>query len=140
MAPTVDINYLAVLVSAIVSMGLGALWYSPMIFGKMWMKLMNIDEKSMKKAQKKEMGKSYAIAFAASLLMAYVLAHFVDYAQAKTALEGMQAGFWIWLGFVATITLNSVLWEGRPWKLYLINAAHYFVSLQIMGAILAVWV
>ena len=135
-----EINYLAVLFSAVVSMGLGALWYSPLMFGKMWMKLMNINPKKMTEAQKKGMGKSYAFTFASSFLMAFVLAHFVDYMGARTVVEGIQTAFWIWLGFVATITLNSVLWEGRPWKLYFINVTQTLVALTINGAILAVWV
>ena len=33
------INYIAVLVSAVIGMAIGALWYSPLLFGKIWMKL-----------------------------------------------------------------------------------------------------
>ena len=134
-----DVNYLAVVVSAIVGMVIGALWYSPMLFGKMWMKLSGVTDKEMKKAKEKGMSKSYALAFLGSLLMSCILAHFVYYTQASTVLEGMQTGFWIWLGFVATIMLGMVLWEGKSWKLYFVKAAHELVALAVMGAILAVW-
>ena len=37
--PNVDVNYLAVLVAAIINMVIGSIWYSPsMGFGKSWMK------------------------------------------------------------------------------------------------------
>lgn len=42
MIEAVSINYLAVVVAAVVSMGLGAFWYSPLGFGKMWMNLSGI--------------------------------------------------------------------------------------------------
>jgi len=72
--------------------------------------------------------------------MSYVLAHFVDYAEAATAMDGIILGFWVWIGFLATTQIGSVLWEGKPVKLYLINTLHYLVALAVMATILAVWV
>ncbi len=136
--PTVDINYLAVLVAALASYVLGALWYSPVLFGKLWMKLSNLDPKNMD-AAKKHMVRGYVLGFVAALVMSYILAHWVDYAEATTISGGLQAGFWAWLGFVATVTLGSVLWENKPFKLYLLNNAYNLVSLLLMGALLAMW-
>ena len=140
MMQIVEVNYVSVLAAAIASFVIGALWYSPMLFGKMWMKLSNVSDKEMKKAKQKGMTKNFAFQFLASLVMSYILAHFVYYTQASTVFEGMQTGFWIWLGFVATVMLGIVLWEGKPWKLYFIKAGHELVALAVMGAILAVWV
>ena len=135
-----NVNYLAVLVSAIVSMIIGFLWYGP-LFGKPWMKLMNITPKMMNDMKKKGgMGKNYFVSFIASLIMAFVLAHAVAYAGATTIVEGLIVGFWNWLGFIAAIQLGIVLWEGKPVKLYLIKTLHYLTILLINGAILAVWV
>jgi len=138
MVPTVSINYLTVLAAAVVSMVIGFLWYGP-IFGKAWMQLMKIDKKKMDEAKKKGMAKSYAVMFISALIMNYVLAHFVKYLGSKTFMDGMQAGFWLWLGFIATVQIGIVLWEGKPVKLYLINAAHYLVALMVTGGILAIW-
>mgnify|MGYP001580390221 CR=1 FL=1 len=135
----VSINYLAVVAAAVASMVIGFLWYGP-LFGKQWMALMKFDAKKMKEAQKKGMGKIYALAFLTSLIMSYVLAHFVDYVEAKTIADGIVLGFWVWIGFLATTQIGSVLWEGKPVKLYLINTLHYLVALAVMSAILAVWV
>jgi len=136
--PTAIINYLAVLVAVIISMVIGGFWYSPMLFGKQWAELMNLAPKDMLD-MKKRANASYAINFLLLLLMAFVLAHFVDYAQATTFIEGVQVGFWVWLGFIATISLGSVLWESKPIQVYLINAGYQLVSLLLMGIILALW-
>ncbi len=136
--PTAIINYLAVFVAAIVSMVIGGFWYSPLLFGKNWAEGMNFAPKDMLD-MKKRANASYAINFLLLLLMAFVLAHFVDYAQATTFIEGVQAGFWVWLGFIATVSLGSVLWEGRPIQVYLINAGYQLVSLVMMGIILTLW-
>ncbi|MBI2669285.1 DUF1761 domain-containing protein [Candidatus Woesearchaeota archaeon] len=132
----VEINYWAVLVAAIVSYILGALWHSPLLFGKLWMRLSKVQDTE---ETKKHMAKSYILTFLTVLVMSYVLAHFVDYAEATTLVGGLLAGFWAWLGFVATIELGAVLWENKPFGLYLFGASYHLVSLLLMGAILAVW-
>jgi len=63
MLPAIDLNYWAVLVSAVASMVIGALWYSPILFGNIWMNLMKIDPKNIDKMKDKGMGKYYFTAF-----------------------------------------------------------------------------
>jgi hypothetical protein len=133
-----EINYLAVLVSSVIAMIIGSLWYR-VLFGKAWIKLMNINEKQIKESKNKGMAKSYFIMFISLLVMNYVLAHFIQYTQSNKFSLGMETGFWIWLGFLATTMLGIVLWENKPFKLYLINASNYLVMLLISGGILASW-
>ena len=136
--PNVDVNYLAVFVSAIVSMILGSLWYSPLLFGNAWMKLSGA-KKDMNKAKAKGMIGSYLAMFIGVLLTAFILAHFVQYVTASSFFEGMQAGVWLWLGFIAPVLLGSMLWEGKPFRYYLINVIYHLINLAVMGGILAVW-
>lgn len=44
----IAIDYLTVVVAAIVNLILGFLWYSPYVFGKLWLKLVQRKEKEMK--------------------------------------------------------------------------------------------
>ena len=137
---TVNVNYLAVLAAAIVSFVIGWVWHSPVLFGKAWMKLSNMDKKKIESHKKSgKMCPSLFFQFAATLVTGYVLAYFVSYVGARTAMDGVVLGFWVWLGFFATTQLGMVLWENKPFKLYLINTLHYLVTLAVMGAILAVW-
>ena len=140
MLPAIDLNYWAVLVSAVASMVIGALWYSPILFGNIWMNLMKIDPKNIDKMKDKGMGKYYFTAFNGSLIMSFVLAVLVDYAGAVTVSDALMLGFLIWLGFSETVLLNSVLWEGKPVKVYLINIFQLLVSLLIMSTILTLWI
>lgn len=129
------INYLAVALAAIATMALGWLWYSPVLFQKRWMKEMRMKPKDAARAQKEGM-KSMGFMFLATLVMAYVLAHFVDYLGVTNAKDALWAGSWIWVGFVATIMLQPVLFERKSWTLYLINTAYNLVSLLVMAVIL----
>ena len=136
----VPINYVAVVVAAVANMGLGFLWYGP-LFGKTWIKMMGWSEKDMEAAKAKGMGKSYALMTLGSLLMAYVLAHAYIFASTYMKVSGISAGlsvgFWNWLGFVAPVTIGTVLWDGKPWKLWFLNSGYYLVALLLMGSILS---
>ena len=138
----VPVNYIAVLVCGVASLALGSLWYGP-LFGKQWMALSGINPGSMSPDQKQGMWKRYLIAFVGSAIMAYVLSHSLVFAEAylgTTGLSaGLQSGFWMWLGFVAPVTVGMVLWEGKSWKLWTLLNSYHLVQLLIFGAILALW-
>lgn len=138
--PEVPINYLAVLVAAVAAFLAGGLWYSPILFGKMWMHLTGKTEQDMKKGN---VGMSYLLAFLFTLLMSYVLAHALVFASAYLKATGVQAGLmaavWNWLGFVLPVQIWQQLWEGKSWKLFLINGGHTLVGLLVMGVILSLW-
>ncbi len=137
----VPVNYLAIFIAAVGSMVIGYLWYGP-LFGKMWMKEMGISKEKMTKAMKKNMA-TYGLMFVGSLVMALVLARATVFASAYLRVNGLSAGlmsgFWNWLGFVAPVTLGSLLWEGKSIKLWILNNGYYLVTLLVMGAIIAVW-
>lgn len=140
-----SINYPAVLVAAIASFVIGGLWYGP-IFGKQWMAVMNMTKEKMDEMKQKGMAKSYILMFVGSLVTAYVLscvmtagAPYLAVNGVLGATAGLVVGFWMWLGFIAPVSMGSVLWEGRPWKLWFLNAGYYLVSLAVMGAIIASW-
>ncbi|MBI2667768.1 DUF1761 domain-containing protein [Candidatus Woesearchaeota archaeon] len=137
------VNYLAVIVVAILNMVIGFLWYGP-LFGKQWIRLMGFDAKKMKDMKNKGMTTPMIFGFISSLIMAYVLGLFVEGLNTSGILSGVIGGviisFLIWLGFVATIMLGTVLWEGKPIKLYILNILYWLISLLIMGMILSVWI
>jgi hypothetical protein len=74
-----------------------------------------------------------------SLVLVYILAHFVQYTKATNAIGGIQTAFWLWLGFIVTTQLPTVLFERRSFGLFLINVGYQFVGCSLAGAILAVW-
>ncbi len=132
------VNLVAIVVAAVVYMVVGMFWYSPMGFGKPWMKLVGMKEGEMKGSK---MTKPILLSFITALIMSYVLAHFIFFAGEKTALGGAKIAFWGWLGFVATMVANDFIYavKEKPWSLYLINVGYVLVSLVIMGAILGAW-
>lgn len=133
----IPVNYLAVLVAAVVGFAIGVAWYSPILFGKQWAGLLgkNLNDPEMKKGASRAM----AVNFIGQLLAAFVLAQFVGHLRLNTIGAAISMAFWIWLGFVATVLVGSILWENKPAKLFAINAAYNLVLLAVMASILALW-
>ncbi len=132
------INYLAVLVATVLHFVLGGVWYG-VIFSNKFIQLMNWNEAQLQEITAKSNGKEYLIAFAASFVLVYILAHFVQYTKARTVAGGIQTAFWLWLGFVATTQIATVIFEGRNFGLYLLNVGYQLVGCAIAGALLAIW-
>jgi Protein of unknown function (DUF1761) len=135
------INLLAVFVAAISTMVVGFAWYSPVLFAKAWMREMGYDPNDKAKIQEmqKSAGPAYAGSFVASLVSAFILAMLLHWLRADNLHVGLNLGFHVWLGFVATVQLTGVLFMKQSMKLFAINTGYQLVCYLVMGAILAVW-
>ena len=145
MHPLIHLNWLAIIVAIIASFLLGGLWYGP-LFGKAWRKEMGVPEGV--KPSGAEMTKPIVLNIIGTFLTAFVLAHEVQVwrasswnagTDASAAVYGFFGGFFPWLGFQVPVLLNAVAFERKSWKLFFINAAYLFISLQLIGMILSHW-
>ncbi len=145
--PFPPVNWLAILVAAIVIFILGGLWYSPMLFSKKWMALQNkTEEQARAEMASANMPLMYVSAFITALItaavMAHILSHLVsgpDYVIHPSAAHGAMFGFLCWLGFAAPSSYGTALFSGKPKQLWLIDSTYNLVSFVLAGAILAVW-
>jgi|GEM_PF-2128969 len=48
----------------------------------------------------------------------------------------LMLAFWPWLGFVTTTQAGSWLWEGKPFALFVLNAAESFIAMFAMALVL----
>ena len=133
----ITFNYLAILVATISTFALGGLWYSPVLFSKIWMKEMGITEEACKQADKSGLGRTMAAAFVLELIMAFNLAAFIG---AKGTLAfGTFAGAAAGFGWVAMSFGVTYLFEKKSLRLFFINAGYHGVAFTIMGAIIGAW-
>ena len=134
-----QVNILAVLLSAVASMVVGSLWYGP-FFGKAFIAAMGWDKLSQEQrdAMKKSMYLTYFWQFVASVVMFYVLAWLMNGLQQTTVMGGLQSAFMIWLGFILPLKLGDVLWGGKK-ILFWIGVSNSLVTVLIGGVILGMW-
>lgn len=130
-----SVSYLVLLAGAIASMIIGSLWYSQMLFGKMWMRLSNMTKGKVKNS----MTTSYLLAFIGSIVMTFVLANVFSVFSlvgVNSLAEGFELVFYLWLGIVVPITMGSVLWDSKPWAIFWITSIYYLVLLLVLSAII----
>jgi len=139
------VNYLAVLAAAVVSMVIGFVWYSPAVFGNLWMRIIGKDKIS--KAEAEQMQKDtkpyFAFMFIAAFAGAAILARFIVWLGVTTLGGGLRIGFLAWLGFAVPIALGNALFSGKDkslvWPMFFVQAGHELAGLLVTGAILGMW-
>jgi hypothetical protein len=128
------INHVAVFVCALANLGLGALWYSPLLFYKGWKAETGLSDEQLAKGPVA----TFALAFLFALVMSYNLAFFLGDSQ-TTAAWGATAGFLAGFGWAALMFAVISLFERRSWKYILINGGFITVYFTLIGLILGAW-
>jgi len=129
------INHIAVFVSAVMSLVIGGLWFSPILFQKVWQREAGISDEQMAKLNPlKTFGLTLLLAWIAS----YNLAGFLS-APGTTWKFGLAAGSAVGIGWVATQFIVISLFEQRSWKYMAINCGYVTVYFALIGFILGIW-
>ena len=129
------INHIAVFVSAIMSLVLGALWWSPLLFQNAWQREAGITDEQMGKFNP---AKTFGLTFVLALLISYNLAFFLG-APGTTWQWGVAAGLLAGGGWVVTQFIIIALFEQRTMKYMAINCGYVTVYFAIIGLILGIW-
>jgi len=142
MHPTIHVNWVAVLVAVVASFVFGWLWYGP-LFGKKWAALMKMPPDM--KPDPKVMMRGMILMVIGAILTAYTVVYVSDIwrpsvwggtGDAAGYVYALATAFWISLGFYVPQLFHGVAWEGKPWALFGINAAHAFLNLLIVALII----
>jgi len=129
-----SINWWAVIVAALSNFLIGGLWYSPILFGKAWMKENNFSDEDFKGG----VTKIFVLTFLFSFIMSFNLAMFLNDSKTTTG-WGAMAGFLAGFGWVAMTLSIIALFERKSAKYILIHAGYATISFIVMGLILGAW-
>lgn len=154
-------NIYAVLVSALVTLVVGFVWYSPKVFGTIWMNETGMTEEKAKQSNMLMVfGLTIFYSFLLALIMPALVIHqmgvlgvfdgndknpdFLEFMRLhgdvyRTFKHGALHGFMSGLFLALPITAINGLFEQKSWKYILVNAGYWIVSLTIMGAIICGW-
>ncbi|MEW5925629.1 MAG: DUF1761 domain-containing protein [Candidatus Zixiibacteriota bacterium] len=133
---TATINFWAVLVSAVAYMALGAIWYSPALFGNAWMKGIG---KTKEQITADFSPVSYFVAFATSFLAAYGIARIMLWMGGESIYDGVIVALLAGVCFVLTSLGVTDAFEKRPRSLSFINIFFHIVGFVIAGIIIGAW-
>lgn len=157
-----EINFIALLVAAIVSLVVGFIWYNPKVFGTIWMKENNLTQEELRTGN---MLKIFGLTYVFSVMITMTLmsltihqsgaigmvggpplidqakpsfqAFMADYGMAyRTFKHGALHGFMSGLFFAFPIIGINGLFERKSWKYIFIHAGYWLVTLTLMGGII----
>jgi hypothetical protein len=128
------VNVWAVLAAAVSAFVLGGLWYSPVAFGKAWMRETGLSEEELARGNPAMIfGTSFVLALIAAAVFAAFLGPAPPFGFAAAA--GLAAG----VAWVASSFGINYLFERKSLRLFLINAGYHVVQFTLIGAILGLW-
>lgn len=134
MAVNFGVNYLPVIVAAIVAVVIGFVWFSPQMLGRQWTAYTG-----QAPAEARPAPTAIVIGVVSALVNAWVLAVLSLNLGGTTITDGILLGVIVWLGFVATVTVADVAFQKKPRGLWVVNNGHHVIVQAVMGAIVTAW-
>jgi hypothetical protein len=134
-----QLNWLAVIVGALIYFVLGALWYSPMVLGRQWQRSIGWDPE---RTPPQMSPTTYVVPGLAYLVMAIAVGLLAAATGTDTAAEGVILGLVLGIGLSLMHTLVDATFDPnkpQPWTWFAINGTYHALGLLIVAVIVAVW-
>ena len=164
-----EMNWIVILLTALVPMIMGFIWYNPKTLGTAWMQAAGVTEEKMKGAN---MGLIFGLSFLFSLMLAmavnvmvihqnhlysilmnepgfgdpnseigmYITSFMEKYGNNfRTFKHGALHGFLGGLFFAFPILATNAMFERKSWKYIWINTGYWTITLTLMGGILCAY-
>jgi hypothetical protein len=128
-----EINLLAVLLSAVIFMVVGGLWYSKFLFSNAWSKE---NGRSMEEINGDAGFMPFVFLFVGALVLSTVLSWTLSATVANTLVSSLRVGFLLWLAFTFVPMAGCHMMSGRSWKLIAIDSLNYLVTILLASAVL----
>lgn len=130
---TVDINYLAVIVGAVVYYALGFAWYS-FLLGDRWLAATGRTREEIGGGP----GPLIVVFWIAGFVAATVIASVYEWANGDGLLDGLVVAAILAVGLVLGEGLKKVVFEQESWELYAINMGYMLAGFLLIGGIYGV--
>jgi len=161
-----EMNWIAIFISALTTLIVGFIWYNPKVFGSIWMKETGLTQEELAKGN---MLKIFGLTYIFSLFIVIIesgltihqsgavgmiggpmkinealpsfQAFMNDYGTAyRTFKHGALHGFMSGLLFAFPIIAINGLFERKSWKYILVHAGYWLVTLTIIGSLICGWI
>jgi uncharacterized membrane protein len=133
-----EINWLAVLLAAVSSMVVGAIWYAKPVFGNRWMRLSGVTPGDSKSAVL-PLIITFVLAFFTAAVLAGSAAIAQHFYEGNFLLNAVLTAVILWIGFTAARLITHDLFDKRPSSLTVLNIAHELVTVVVMGLIIGLF-
>lgn len=133
-----SINFFAVFVSAIISFGLGSLWFS-CFFGKIWLKELEKNNIIKKQPTPAELKTKMILTSVGNLIASFDMVLLVHAIGSTTLCSGLQLGVLVAVGFITTAMGISYVWASRSLILSVIDIGYPATACILSAILLSLW-
>ena len=132
-----NLNCWAVLVAGLAHFVFGLVWFG--VFYNLWSVEIARHGVTIAAPTKQRMARNLLVTFVGALITAFAVAVVVLMAHSHTVVSALKVGLFCGAGFSA-VTLGVVYHcEGKPYKLFLIDAGNAVIGTVICSIILSLW-
>jgi Protein of unknown function (DUF1761) len=156
-------NWISILVTALVPLLIGFVWYSEKGFGNVWMREGNLNKEDLEKGNLFSLlSFAFLFSFFLAFMMQFIVIHqtgafgmvggapekalpsyaafMADYGTSfRTFKHGALHGFMSSILFALPLIAINARFERKSWKYVFIHAGYWSFTLTIMGAIICGW-
>lgn len=134
-----EINYWAVLIGTVLAVGLGALWYSPVLFLDKWATLARVDRNREGAPVVIPMMVSFAVTFLTAWVLAGSVAIAWHFYGGGYFASAVVTALTLWAGFTAARFITHDVFEGRPSELTVLTIGFELVTVLLMAVTIGLW-
>ncbi len=134
-----QLNWLAVIAGGVIYFVIGALWYSPVLFGRQWQRSIGWDPE---RTPPEMSAATYVVPLFAYLVMAVAIGLIAEVSGTDTIGEGVILGLVAGIGLSLMHTLVDATFDPnkpQPWTWFAINGSYHALGLLIVSVIVAAW-
>jgi hypothetical protein len=126
------VNVASIVVAAAVAFAFSLAWYSPLLFGSVWVEAKGADATAMPLWK-------FFLAPLRELITAWLLAWLIGRLGIDDWKKAAGLGFVLWLAFYVVQLAGAVIFDGMPVALGAVHAGDWLGKMLIMSVIVTVW-
>ncbi|MBI3786898.1 MAG: DUF1761 domain-containing protein [Ignavibacteriales bacterium] len=125
-------NYAAAIVTGLLAFALSLLWYSPFLFGNIWMALRNPPVNPLP-------GWTMLFAPLREIITAFLASYLITRLEIATWQKGFKLGLVLWFVFYFVQMAGAVLWDNLPWQLGMVHGGDWLMKMLFISIVLSLW-
>jgi len=134
-----QLNWLAVIVGAVIYFAIGAVWFTPMLFGRPWQRAIGWDESQRPPDMSPAI---YAVPAAFYLVTAIATGMLAVATGSDSFVEGIVLGIVVGVGYALTVNASDAIFDPhkpQPAVWFAITGAYHLLGIIIVAVLVSVW-
>jgi hypothetical protein len=126
------LDYSAILLAAMAAFAFSLVWYSPFVFGSVWLKAKGADATAMPLWK-------LLVAPLREVITAWLVASLIRRLGISDRVSAASLGLTLWLAFYVVQLSGAVIFDGMPFALGAVHAGDWLGKMLLIALVLSSW-